>query len=257
MATRSDRPPRITERLKEAREARGVSHRQLADATKLSTPVLRALEEGRLAALPPGIYRQSLVRAVAKELGLDPEQTLVSFLDEFPDDLARPEASNAVVEAPVRTGQVWRRLLAAVGAVIPLLIGVAYFGNAPQRRAVDRPPALTPNHGSNTWRPEIVPAGGFFEPPPPAARPVTMLITISARCELQVMADGGMVAGRTFEAGESLQVAFGDAVELTGNNAGVVQFSVNGRAARLLGAAGEPLSARIGRDDYSFFLVSR
>ena len=71
---------------------------------------------------------------------------------------------------------------------------------------------------------------------------------------MQVVADGGLVVGRTFEAGESFRVAFSDSVELSGDNAGGVQFSINGRAGRLLGGPGEALSARIGRDDYQFFL---
>lgn len=245
-------------RIKEAREARGLSHRQIADATKLSTHVVRALEESRLDGLPAGIYRRSLVRAVAAEVGLDPEQTLSDLVEECPEGWAVPRAAGAVPEPTSDTSsQVWRRILAAAGAVIPLLAGVAYFGSTPERRPPEDPPALAASRDAGTWRPEIVPAGGFTEPPPPAARPVSMLITVSARCELRVVADGGLVAGRIFEAGESLQVAFGDAVELSGSNAGVVQFSINGRAGRLLGPAGQPLSARIGRDDYSFFLVSR
>jgi hypothetical protein len=46
-------------------------------------------------------------------------------------------------------------------------------------------------------------------------------------------------------------------VELYGDNAGVVQFSINGRAGRLLGGPGEVLSARLGRDDYPLFLAAR
>lgn len=258
VAHHNDRPMRMAASLKEAREARSLSLRQIADATKLSTQVIRDLEEGRIDGLPSGIYRRAIVRAVAREVGLDPEQTLSAFLDDAPEGWVVPSAHGAAAETtPIKGRQFWRRLLAAAGAIIPLLVGVAYFGKMPERRAPEAPPALSAARAANTWRPEIVPAGGFTEPPPPAVRPITMLITVSARCDLRVIADGGLVVGRTFEAGESLQVAFGNAVELSGTNAGVVQFSINGRAGRLLGAAGEPLSARIGRDDYPFFLVSR
>jgi len=260
VATSSDRPHRMADRLKEAREARGLSHRQIADATKLSTRVIRALEEGRVDALPSGLYRRCLVRAVAREVGLDPEQALREFSDENPgqDQVQEDAASCARPEPVPATGMVWRRVLAAIGAVVPLAVGVAYFGSTPERRTPGTLPALSaPRDAADSWRPEIVPAGGFSEAPPPAARPVSMLITVSARCDLRIVADGGLVAGRVFEAGESMQVPFGGAVELSGSNAGAVQFSINGRAGRLLGAPGEPLSARIGRDDYPLFLVSR
>jgi len=41
---RTERPLAAATRLREAREARGLSHRQIADATKLSVRVIRALE---------------------------------------------------------------------------------------------------------------------------------------------------------------------------------------------------------------------
>ena len=103
----------------------------------------------------------------------------------------------------------------------------------------------------------MVSAGGFTDAPAQDVLPVTMLITVSSRCDLRLVVDGELFAARTLEAGESMQVAFGDELELTGSNAGAVQYSINGRAGRLLGAPGEPLSARIGRDDYQFFLSGR
>ena len=90
MATIGQRPLRVSERLKEARETRNLSYRQIADTTKLSVHVIRALEEERVSALPPGIYRRALVRAFAEEVGLDPEATLKAYLLESPDDLPAP-----------------------------------------------------------------------------------------------------------------------------------------------------------------------
>jgi hypothetical protein len=72
-----------------------------------------------------------------------------------------------------------------------------------------------------------------------------------------VIADGSLVVERAFEAGESFRLAFSDAVELEGNNAAAVQFGINGRVARPLGAAGETFSVRIGRDDYPLLLSGR
>jgi transcriptional regulator with XRE-family HTH domain len=246
----------VSERLKEARETRNLSLRQIADATKLSVHVIRALEEERVSVLPPGIYRRALVRVFAGEVGLDPESTLKAYLLECPDDLPAP-GQIAKVEEPVARGNSLRRLLAMLGAVVPLLAGVAYFGGASAPYATyvraDRGPTdLTrPSH------PEVLPAGGLSEAPALELLPVTILVTVSSRCELRIVADGDLVIGRTLEAGESLRVAFRDELELTGSNAGVVQYSINGRAGRMLGGAGEPLSARIGRDDYQFFLSGR
>lgn len=249
-----DRPLRVTERLREARAVRGLSHRQIADITKVSSRVVAALEEGRLDIVPEGIYRRSLIRLIAAEVGLDPELTLRDFLAEHPDEvLSAGDAAPADQSPRGRYGR-WRRALPMIGAVIPLTVGVAYFTsfNDPFGGARSRPVQVM----SGDWRPDIVPAGGFAEAPPPQAHPLRALITVSERCRLQVFADGGLLVGRIFEAGESLRVAFSDSVELSGDNAGVVQFSINGRAGRLLGNPGEALSARLGRDDYPFFLAS-
>jgi transcriptional regulator with XRE-family HTH domain len=248
----------VIERLREARESRGLSHRQLADVTKVSTRVVAALEDGRLDVVPEGIYRRSLVRLIASEVGLNPEETLRDFLNEYPDDLPMPGSPPASDSSQRGVTGSWRRVFTMIGAVVPLLIGIAYFARptpSTERHTSSWLPQTTPVGGE--WRPEIVPAGGFTEAPPPAARPLSMLITVSDRCQLSIVADGGLVVGRSFEGGESIRVAFGDSVELYGDNAGVVQFSINGRAGRILGAQGEVLSARLGRDDYPLFLAAR
>lgn len=248
MATPHERPLRVTERLREARTSRGLSHRQIADITKVSSRVVAALEDGRLDVVPEGIYRRSLVRLMAAEVGLDPERTLRDFLAEHPDDLCAADSA-ASDQAPRRGPSRWRRVLPMIGTVIPLAVGVAYFAvlDQPVRGETPAPEPLT----AGDWRPDIVPAAGFAEPPPPQAHPLRALITISERCRLQVVADGGLLVGRIFEAGESLRVAFSDSVELSGDNAGGVQFSINGVAGRLLGNPGEALSARLGRDDHN------
>lgn len=208
--------------------------------------MVAALEEGRLDVVPEGIYRRSLVRLIAAEVGLDPERTLREFLAEHPDDLSThdPAASS---DQPRRGPSRWRRVLPMIGAIIPLAVGVAYFAmlDQPTRAATPSPDSST----AGAWRPDIVPAGGFAEAPPPQAHPLRALITVTERCRLQVVADGGLLVGRIFEAGESLRVAFSESVELSGDNAGGVQFSINGVAGRLLGNPGEALSARLGRDD--------
>ena len=57
------------------------------------------------------------------------------------------------------------------------------------------------------------------------------------------------------EPGDTVPIELGHELLLLGDNASAVQFSINGQAGRLLGAPGDVLSARIGRDDYQDFLV--
>lgn len=244
-------------RLREAREKRGMSHRQVAEATKLSVRAIEAVERNALAELPDGIYRRSIVRAVAREVGLNPDQILKEFTSLQPD--AFPAPTNVVVAEP-QSAASFGKMLTLVGAVLPLLAGVWYFG-VPMARAIvgeaqPKQAAVEPRR-VDPVRAEVVPVGGFVEATEPVARPVPVVVTltISSRCQLRVVADGVEIIGRTMEQGETVPIELGDEILLLGDNASAVQFSINGQAGRLLGEPGDVLSTRIGRDDYQDFLV--
>ena len=72
--------------MKRRREERGVTLRQIADATKLSVSALEALERNDISRLPGGIFSRAFVRSYASQVGLDPEQTVHDFLVQFPHD---------------------------------------------------------------------------------------------------------------------------------------------------------------------------
>src|SRR5205823_8461432 len=74
-------------RLRDARERRGVSLRQIANATKISMGVLEALERNDISRLPGGIFGRAFVRSFASEIGLDPEATIQEFIAQFPDEV--------------------------------------------------------------------------------------------------------------------------------------------------------------------------
>src|SRR5262245_51603142 len=73
-------------RLREARERKGVSLREIANATKISVRALEALEKNDISHLPGGIFSRSFVRAYAAEAGLDPDETVDDFVRQFPHD---------------------------------------------------------------------------------------------------------------------------------------------------------------------------
>ncbi len=252
----------IGTRLRAAREGKGVSLRHIADTTKLAVSTLQALERGNVSRLPGGIYRRAIVRAFAREVGLDPEETLQAFLAQHPDDLPPPSSSrvaDVVVDVEPRTPRRGLLQLAVkmFGAAVPVLAGYYYFGgHSTPSSATKKVENGLPARPTDVWSPEIVPAGGFSEAPPPSAHPVVVRLTASSSCVLRVTADGRVVLARTIEAGEQIEIELSDEVLLSGDDAGAVQFSINGQAGRLLGQAGEPLDVRIGREDYQRWLVA-
>src|SRR5881227_3119934 len=74
-------------KLREARERRGISLRQIAAATKISMSVLEALERNDISRLPGGIFSRAFVRSYAIEVGLDPEATIQQFIAAFPNEV--------------------------------------------------------------------------------------------------------------------------------------------------------------------------
>jgi hypothetical protein len=208
--------------------------------------------------LPEGIYRRSIVKAVAREVGLNPDQILNEFVSLHPDDLpSMPTAALTEPKVAASNG----RLFALFSAALPLVGGVLYLISF-SRPIVPHTPVVPKPVVKEAQRvlpvtAEVVPVGGFVRVAETSTRPapVVVTLTISSRCQLRVVADGNEIVGRTMEQGETLPIELGDELLLLGDNASAVQFSINGQAGRMLGEPGDVLSARIGRDDYQDFLV--
>jgi len=242
-------PPEPATRLRHAREARGLSSRQVAEATKLSVRLVEALEAGHLSLLPEGIYRRAIVRAVAREVGLVPDAILADYARACPDELPEPRLPRAI-EAP-RVSHSTSRLAAVVGAVVPILAGAGYL-LWPTSGVVSRSERAAPVGVRHT---AVEPAGGLGMEPAHTEGAVTVTLSISARCHVLAMADGREVLNRRLEPGDTVAIELREELALSGDDASAVQFSINGQAGRPFGEADEPLSAHIRRDDYAALLV--
>lgn len=65
--------------LHHARLARQLTLSDLAARTHLSHGILKKIDDGRFAELPPGLYARAYVRAFATEVGLEPSATLMDL----------------------------------------------------------------------------------------------------------------------------------------------------------------------------------
>lgn len=250
------RAPSVGSSLRDARERAGLSLRQIAETTKLSVHVLTALEQDRIGKLPGGIYRRAIVRAFAREVGLDPENILQEFLAQHPDDV--PVAVFAQPQrAPGAPRRVFRALVSTIGAAIPIAAGIYYFtsnpsGARPQvtgsaRRAAERPASARTQDAAPTRVVRSEDDGDV----------VAMTVTTASRTRLQVIADGQEILARPIEAGEELRLEFSTDVVVNGDDAGVVHLTLNGHDAQALGDPGAPLSVRIPRSAYRDWLLQR
>jgi cytoskeletal protein RodZ len=117
------------QRLRRARESRGISLRQVANVTRITVRALEAVERNDLSRLPGGIFTRSFVRAYAAEVGLDPEGTLREFLAQCPEEAtAIPTSEPSTLDGmgreswgervPLRQLVVGILLLALAGAAV-------------------------------------------------------------------------------------------------------------------------------------------
>lgn len=72
--------PSVAEQLRAAREARGLSVYDVAEATKIRTDHIRALEEGNYDVFVAPVYIRGFVRSIARLLHLD-EAAIMADLD--------------------------------------------------------------------------------------------------------------------------------------------------------------------------------
>jgi transcriptional regulator with XRE-family HTH domain len=70
--------------LRRIRMAKGLSLTEISRRTRIGVGYLRKIEEGSLAALPPGFYARAFVRAYAEAVGVDADVVLGTLADELP-----------------------------------------------------------------------------------------------------------------------------------------------------------------------------
>jgi uncharacterized RDD family membrane protein YckC len=86
-----------------ARRARGLSLEQIARTTRLNLRYVQAIDEGRFAELPSGLYARAYVRAVAKTVELEPEALaeMLAALAPPPDPLPALQEAQRSREVPI------------------------------------------------------------------------------------------------------------------------------------------------------------
>src|SRR5580704_15242899 len=72
--------PSFGEKLKQEREKRKITLEQISVSTKIGTRMLQALEEDKFGQLPGGIFNKGFVRAYARCVGIDEDQTVADYL---------------------------------------------------------------------------------------------------------------------------------------------------------------------------------
>lgn len=279
------------ERLRAARERRGVSLRQIANATKISVAVLDALERNDISKLPGGIFGRAFVRSYASEVGLDPEATIQDFIAQFPNDsvIAGHPTSDRVedtvaTESDRRTAGTFLWLIVIA---VPLALGLLYWSPLGRRAAVqfadahaasgsgsDSPVAAAAELPPASSSAAAAPAAAVAQTPPPppvatTAAPaavgappavsdqLTVVLTVTRPCWISATVDGEKAVERLLQPGEQKTVTVRRELVLTAGDAAAVVLQFNGAEARSLGKSGEVVTARFNLANYKDYLQAR
>jgi cytoskeleton protein RodZ len=276
--------------LRDARTRRGVSLRQIANATKISFSVLEALERNDISRLPGGIFVRAFVRSYAIEVGLDPEAAIQDFIAQFPHDsvtvghpTSEQNEDNEALESDRRMAGTFLSLLVIS---IPIAGAVLYFSTADRHVSVASAPMAVEAASAPTTAPAARPAAPIPEasvpvapaPPPaasasapappalraPAVPPVPpdgerLLIALSVKrpCWVSATVDGQKAIERLLQAGEEQTVEVRREMVLTAGDASAITMTLNGADAKPLGRAGEVVTARLNLTNFKDFLQTR
>jgi len=247
------------EELRREREIRGISLKEIADATKISKRFLEALERNDHRTLPAPVFTRGFVREYARYVGLNAEEMVnrYNFASANDDRIEKPPQVEKYAVVPPRDispkpprkrgippvySRVDRNIVAAL-FIAAALAGMAWW--AVHFRRVEQDASAEPIPVVTTSVTATVPPP---LPPTPAVNDSTLHLAVEAIDDAWVVleADGKtvvnkeMVRGerRTFEANEAFRF------RNIGNAAGL-KLTLNGAAVPPLGADGEVIRNRV------------
>jgi transcriptional regulator with XRE-family HTH domain len=273
----------IGRELAEARVRSGLSVEELSHRTKISVPTLLSIERNQMGSLPGGLYTRGLLRAYAREVGLDGEAIVRRFRAEVGENVdplqmldRMAAAANAprVVErlhsADIDAADRRRAFRNTAIFVFVLLFGGTFYvaGDrithlaAPLRhwaaaRSVRPAAANVAESLTPTAAVEPKPVGTTSaQPAEPTDQTSGLRLEIQPRdsCWLSATADGQRVIYRLLNAGERTLVEAKDAVDLRVGDPAAFAFTINGAAAHAPGGAGEAVNIHLTPQNYREFL---
>ena len=275
-------------KLRDARERRGISLRQIANATKISVGALEALERNDISRLPGGIFSRAFVRSYAIEVGLDPESTIQEFIAQFPNDsvtAGHPSSDRVEDHEAVESDQktagtfLWLAVIS-----VPVAIALMYFtasGRGQATRPADKatataadppkpaePEPSRPAPASPAADPKPAaevspnPAAAVVPKPPEATKAepadrLSVAVTAKRPCWVSATVDGQKKIERLLQPGDQETVDVRREMVITAGDATAIALTFNGADARPLGKAGEVVTARINLNNFKSYLQTR
>ena len=267
----------IGEILKKTREEQGISLDEVAEATKIRSKYLRALEEEQFDALPGDVYAKGFATAYLKYLGIKDRPDVLEVMKpkvkepekpvqeepETPHKLAvtpkRKQKAERFEETPLNKNA---KLIIILSLAAVLLLFAVQGIYSKQMAALENPgeqiqqqveEQQDEQNGEADVPPEPVTPP---EPEVPVYDSLEMRLEIlnvnpnaKDQCWMQITVDG-KVNETTMSEGQIQDIKAAQSVQLNLGNAGVVKVTVNGQELGTLGNQGQVVKKSFLLEDY-------
>jgi cytoskeleton protein RodZ len=250
------------EELRREREIRGISLKEIADATKISKRFLDALERNDHKTLPAPVFTRGFVREYARYVGLNAEEMVnrynfaashddriekpppvAKYAQTPPKDISpRPAVKRGIPPAITRVdrGVVWAIVIALA------LASVAYWGVQYKRGERDRTEAANTAVPVTTSRAAAPPPAAATPAPTPDDAKLRMTLEITANSWVTLEADGKTVLNTEVTTGDKRDFEAADEFKFrTIGNAAGLTLTINGTRVPPLGDDGEVVKNRV------------
>jgi cytoskeleton protein RodZ len=258
-------PPQETfSELKEMREARGLSLRNIFETTRVGLINLTAVENGDFDRLPPPVYARNFIRKYARAVGID-EKPILDRYEKHLESLKPPQEEREVRKPWPETGRRYRFLFMSLAAVIAagILVSAIFLydqgGKPPSPApAVESPSpaqvipvpvqtAAVPNAPAQITASKSAPAPAGKSILPPAAAGKMYHLVIEARelTWIRITEDRNPSYQALLKPGDKIERMASDYFQLDIGNAGGINLTFQGKPLGSIGKQGQIIHMRL------------
>jgi cytoskeleton protein RodZ len=224
----------LGEKLRQAREERGISISEVAEQTRISPLYLKSIEKDDYKPLPGGIFNKGFVRSYARYIGYDEEEALQEYAQLVAEDEALAQADHGVHRPEVLTDDSMSQSMAPTILVAVVILAVLGGGlyllvrylSSPGRQTANSNVVANANNNANS-------AAADNNAPSNTSAAAAFSIELKAISEpvwVRYSTEEG-ARERTLSPNETLGVDVSDTFRLTYARvkASNLQLSINGR----------------------------
>lgn len=245
----------IGEELKRERELRGISLKEIANATKINMRFLRALEEDQLNMLPGKFFTRSIIRTYAQYIGLEEDAALNKYYETVHHPVTAQEGKEGTLGPQMALSHTFKRRV-IVSVLFLLLLAILssfYFFLGKKEKPT---PIQVQSPPSQIQEEEIIPPSVVVLPE--EEKELDMEMSFHALTWIQVYADGDLKVDGLKHSGENVQVTAQDKLLIHLGNAGGFTYTLNDKKGKPLGSSGQVVkNIQITLKNYHQFLEQK